>query len=104
MKPPINFFDFKEFSLKENETSVFPFTHVIATNPSNPYWLDRSIDQKVFGIYNEGDDLLTSWVDQYGMPVNVPKVDFKYTLNIAGVDIEYTQAIDYKWEIMNHDK
>lgn len=95
VEPPIDS-TYQDITLKENEESSFPFSHTIAIHPSNPYWLDRSPDDRSIGMSNM-DELITSWTAQYGMPENVPKVAFNYVLNIAGVDVTFTQAIDYKW-------
>lgn len=105
---------YSELKLTKNELTKFPFSHQIAIHPSNPYWLDRPLEKaskpKVkFGKslskkdkanmkkLMEVDDMITRWPAQYGMPENVPKIEFNYTLNVAGVDITLKQAIDYKW-------
>ncbi len=95
INPPIDT-TYEAIELKENESTSFSFHHEIAIHPSNPYWLDRAFDEKNMGMSNM-DDIITAWTAQYGMPENVPKVAFDYVLNIAGVDITFNQAIDYKW-------
>ncbi len=86
---------YKKINLTENELSRFPFSQEIAIHPSNPYWLDKPVAKENELSYV--DKSIPSWPEQYGMPENLPKVKFNYVLNIAGVDIKFEQAIDYKW-------
>lgn len=87
--------NYSSIELEENELTKFTFTHEIAINPSNPYWLNIPINKE--HELSFVDELLPNWPAQYGMPENIPNIEFSYVLNIAGIDIPFKQAIDYKW-------
>lgn len=87
--------NYTALKLEENELTSLSFNHEIAIHPSNPYWLDKPIDKE--SELSFVDEKIPDWPAQYGMPENISKVEFKYVLNIAGVDVTFKQAIDYKW-------
>ncbi len=107
----------ESMELKLNELHSMPFKTDIATNPSHPYWLQLELSdselksKEEMKIHEsmpaeeaermkqqiESDDFITSYVRQYGMPENVPVLEFHYTLELEGVVIDFKETIDYKW-------
>jgi LmbE family N-acetylglucosaminyl deacetylase len=92
---PILDTNYSTLNLVENEMTKFSFLHEKAINTSNPYWLNKPINKE--NELSFVDEAIPFWPEQYGMPENVPNTEFNYVLNIAGIDINYNQAIDYKW-------
>lgn len=79
---------FKSLSLESNELKSFPFEFQTLSGKSHPYWLP-------YEAYNEKMFLGASSLR--GQPEAGAITTFKYTLNIFKEDIEFEEAIGYKW-------
>jgi LmbE family N-acetylglucosaminyl deacetylase len=109
---------FTSIALPFNELIELRFHHSIAIHPSHPYWLSGSemstdemseaklkidasipkeMKEQLIKSFSQPYDFFSSIQEQYGLAENLPKVSFRYLLEIEGVDIYFDQAIDYKW-------
>ncbi len=80
--------NFYSIELESNELKTFPFKFKTISVNSHPYWLP-------YTTYSErmayGEQFLR------GKPERKAVKTFKFTLNLYGEDIEFEEAIDYKW-------
>ena len=79
---------FYNLNLEPNELKTFGFNFQTMAGNSHPYWLPYE-DYKTRMFF--GAELLR------GQPEAGAIQTFKYTLELFGEDIEFEEAIDYKW-------
>jgi len=107
---------FEEIKLESNELLSLDFKTEINAHSSYPYWLKeikelskRDIDAfnkahnpsakelEMMGKATSSQDPILRYPKQHGLPENLPKISFKYTLEIEGVEVPFEQAIDFRW-------
>jgi hypothetical protein len=76
--------------LKSNEASQYPLTvHIPDNQPySQPYWLRMPKDGSMYTVKDQRD---------IGDAENAPVLEARFTLNVAGVNIDLTRPVEHRY-------
>ena len=107
---------FEKIKLEPNELLSLNFKHELIAHSSHPYWLKeiKELSKRDVEVFKKAHnpsaeelkmmekaisskDPILRRPKQHGLPENLPKISFQYTLEVEGVGIPFEQAIDYRW-------